>query len=100
MQIGINTENLEASYAKLQAYKDDFSTLVTDIGTEIDSLADSWDGDALTAYQDQWYSLKTTTLSEVGDLLNTIGAQVGEVVDAMESMDTSIAEKLRKVIKS
>jgi len=98
MKIGIQTENLEASYAKLQAYKEDFSTLVTDIGTEIESLSDNWDGDALDAYQEQWYSLKTNTLSEVENLLNTIGVQVGEVVDAMESMDTSIAEKLRRGI--
>jgi len=100
VKIGIQTENLEASYAKLQAYKEDFSTLVTDIGTEVDNLADSWDGDALDAYQEQFYLIKNTTLSEVEDLLNTIGVQVGEVVDAMESMDTSIAEKLRKGIKS
>lgn len=96
MQIGVNTEQLSLIYSKLQAYKEDFGTLVTDIGTQIDSVPEVWDGEAAVEYQNQWESLKTTTLNDVENLLDTIGVQVGEVIDAMDTLDSSIADKLRK----
>ena len=95
MKIGVNTELLSEIYANLQSYKEDFTTLVGSIGTEIGTIPDAWDGDAAVAYGEQWDDLKNNTLNEVENLLDTIGIQVGEVIAAMEEMDDSIAGVLR-----
>ena len=95
MQIGINTELLGEIHAKLQAYKEDFAALVGNIGAQIDTIPEAWDGDAAVAYSEQWYDLKNNTLNEVEELLDTIGIQVSEVIAAMEEMDQSIAGVLR-----
>lgn len=96
MQIGINTELLAELQQKLQGHRSDFESLVANIGTDIDTLPEAWEGDAADAYVEQWYELRNNTLNQVEELLDTIGIQVGEVLEAMEDLDGTIAGQLRR----
>ena len=93
--IGINTEALEAIHGKLQSYHQDFEELVRAIHTEIENIPESWDGFAQESYTEQWEQIKSTTLTDVGDILYTIGVQLTDVIGIMEDTDESIAKAIK-----
>ena len=95
MRIGIDVEKLLEIANSLKARKEDFESLVSQMGTEINKIPDAWDGDSATAYLEQYESLQPS-FNNIAEVIETISIQITDVVNANETLDSDVKNILKQ----
>lgn len=94
VQIRLNTEGLTTSASTLRQQGNDLETLINQMQTVIDGLAESWEGAAAEAYAAQFTNLKPG-LIQTRELVETIAVQIEQTLQAAEELDANIAGQFR-----
>jgi len=70
------------------------STMISTLDTLLENLQSEWEGSASEAYAEKYAELKPG-FEAAENLLGEIAAALNSVADAMEEMDTTIADQFR-----
>jgi WXG100 family type VII secretion target len=89
-QIRFNPEGLSQASNKLHQQGADLGTLITQMQNVINSLPDSWEGAAASAYVEQFAALKPG-LVKTQELVETIATQIDQTLAAAQELDSNIA---------
>lgn len=93
-QIKLHVESLQSASTKLKDQGNSFEDLVNQMQTLVDSLRESWEGEAANAYAEQFTNLKPG-LDKTRALINTIAVQIDQTLQAAQDLDSNIASKLK-----
>lgn len=92
--IRLNAEGLTQASSQLKGQGNELETLIGQMQRVIDSLQDSWEGDAAVAYGEQFHSLRPG-LDQTRQLVQDIAVQIDQTLQAAQELDANIASKLR-----
>jgi len=91
-QIRITPESMRGCAAQCRSYGEQCDSLITSTQTLIDNLQNDWEGQASTAYANQFASLRPS-FDRMRELYDELSQQLDGTAAAMEDMDSQIAGK-------
>ena len=93
--IRLNAEGLSSASAQIKQQSSEFESLIDAMSRVIESLPESWEGDAALAYGEQFTNLRPG-LNNVKVLMEDIAKQIDDTLKAAQDLDDVIAKQLRK----
>ena len=93
--IRLNEEGLLSASTQLKQQGDELESLISSIGSVIDGLPESWEGEAAVAYGEQFRELKPG-LDSARVLIEDIAKQIDDTLKAVQELDLNVANQLRK----
>ena len=94
MQIRVEPEQLEEISTQLKGEGDKFEECINAMDGLIKRIPEAWAGQAAEAFQGQFEELKPS-FQQVRELIEDIGVQINEVIQAVQNMDEEIASKMK-----
>lgn len=91
--IRLNAEGLTSSSTQLKGKGNELESWIGEVQRIIDSLPESWEGDAAVAYAEQFASLRPS-LDQTRELIETIAVQIDQTLAAAQELDANIASQL------
>lgn len=92
--IRLNAEGLTQASSHLKSQGNELESLISQMQNVINSLPESWEGDAAIAYGEQFASLRPG-LDKTRQLVEDIAVQIDQTLQAAQELDANIASKLR-----
>ncbi len=93
-QIRVTPDTLRTRAGQYTTEQGNMSTMISTLDTLLENLQSEWEGSASEAYAEKYAELKPG-FEAAENLLGEIAAALNSVADAMEEMDTTIADQFR-----
>lgn len=93
-QIRVTPDTLRTRAGQYTTEQGNMSTMISTLDTLLENLQSEWEGSASEAYAEKYAELKPG-FEAAEALLGEIAAALNSVADAMEEMDTTIADQFR-----
>ena len=87
--IRFNAEGLSSAAMQLRNQGNELEGLIANMQNVVNSLPESWEGDAAVAYVDQFSQLKPG-LDQTRELVETIAQQIEKSLQAAQELDAQI----------
>ncbi len=91
--IKLSPEQMVQKAAELDTRCTEFERVVTQMKTMITNLCEEWAGKSSQAYYDQFSNLEPS-FQATSELITSIGQQLRDVSEIMQSVDQEIASKI------
>lgn len=94
--IRIDLDGLRDKKARIDQLRESLNGTLSELTSVMQSLPESWEGQAADAYAQQWDELRNGALNQTEEMLEGVSTQISQVCDNAESFDNDIANQINQ----